>query len=69
MANIIFLVVFFVGLFATLILLFVNASRARGSRPCRMGLDFLNNSESALNYHLEPYIDTACSRFSHSLDM
>jgi len=69
MANIIFLVVFFVGLLIMLLLLVVNVSRARGSRPFRMELDFLNNSDSALKYPLEPYVGTACSRFSQSLDM
>ena len=69
MANVIFLVVFFVGLVIMLILLFVNVSRARGSRPFRMGLASLNNSAPASDYELGPYVETVCGRFSQSLDI
>ena len=69
MANVIFLVVFFAGLIVMLIRLFVNVSHARGSRPFRMGLAFLNNSAPASNYDLGPYVSVVCGRFPQSLDI
>jgi hypothetical protein len=66
MADLIFILFTIVFLIVLLIVVLVNVYRAWGSRPVR--LEYINNSKSAAEVDLGPYVDILSKQFKETLD-